>query len=237
MLSGAGAPGEGPQVIRFLKSRGIKRLDTLLITTWKDQQLGGALEVLKGFGARQFFHNAVFTAGPRANAVYAYAQQQEKQGKMVMGSPGPGQSITIFFSPPCRLNAIAPTGPMISRFANDPDCSLMVEFSYDKLSVLNLGQTTRKHQEAMWKTSRDRPDGQVLVIGHAGSADALLPSLLKPLKTRVAVIPVARRAGKAPSAITLSMLRKAKVKVYRTDLQGNVTVTTDGRSVDVKTAR
>lgn len=224
-------------MIRFLRHRGIKQLDTLLITTWKDQQLGGALDVLKSFRPRQFFHNAVFAAGPRANEVYAYAQQQERLKKMLMGSPGPGQSITIFYSPPCRLNAIAPTGPMIDRFQNDPDCSLVVEFSYDKLSVLELGETTRKHQEAMWKTSRDKPEGQVLVIGHAGTSDALLPSLLKPLKTRIAVIPVARRSGKAPSAQTLALLRKAKVKVYRTDLQGDLTVTTDGRSVNVKTGK
>lgn len=235
MLIGAGGPGEGPTLIKRLRKRGIKRLDTLMISTWKDQQLGGALDVVKELGVRQLFHNSIYIPGARANAVYSFGQRQEQQRKMVMGSPGPGQSIVIFFTPPCRLTAVAPTGPMINRFAGDPDCSLVMEFSYGRFSMLDLGDTTRKHQQAMWDTTREKPDGEVLVIGHGGATNALLPSLLKPLKTRVAVLPIPRKSGKSPSPETLSHLRKAGVKIYRTDQQGSVTVTTDGRAVSVKT--
>lgn len=236
-LVGAGGPGEGPALLRKLKSRGIREIDTLLITTWSDAQLGGAIDVLKGIRVKQLFHNSLFAPSKRANAVYSFAQQREKEHKLQMGSPAPGQSITVFYSPPCQWTIVAPTGPMLTRFAGDPDCSSVVEYSYEKISLLDLGETTRVHQKAMWETSRARPAGDVVVVGRNGEEKALLPSLLKPLKTRVAIIPVSRKTGRKPAPELLSTLRKAGVKVYRTDLQGDLVVTTNGRTVGVRTSR
>jgi competence protein ComEC len=237
MLIGAGAPGEGPEVIRQLRKHGVKDLDTLLITTWSDAQLGGALDLLKAYPVRQLFHNSLFVSSKSADALWRYGQAREKARKLLMGSPGPGQSITVSYAPPCLLTVVAPTGPMLERFRSDRNCSMMVEYHYDKLSTLALGDSTRKHQQAMWDTARARPDGQVLVIGRGGSADALLPSLLKPLKTRIAVIPVARKSSRKPASATLAALRKAGVKTYRTDLQGEVTVLIDGNTARVRTQR
>ena len=62
--------------------------------------------------------------------------------------------------------------------------------------------------------------------------DALLETLLKPLKTQIAVLPLPTAARAKPSAAVLAALRKAGVRIYRTD-RGSVTVTTDGRNLSV----
>lgn len=237
MLIGAGAPGEGPEVLRQLKRHGVKDLDTLLIPAWRDEQLGGAVDVLKAYHVRQLFHTSLFVSSKAADAVYRFGQEREKARKLNMGSPGPGQSITVSYDPPCLLTVVAPTGPMLDKYRFDRNCSMMMEYHYDKVSAFDLGSTTRQHQQAMWSTSRSRPDGQVLIVGRSGAADALLPSLLKPLKTRIAVIPVARKSSRKPAPETLSSLRKAGVKTYRTDLQGEVTVLIDGNNARVQTQR
>lgn len=237
MLMGAGGVGEGKQVVKLLKQRGIKKLDSLVINTWQDRQVGGAMEVLKGLPVGQLFHNPLYVASKNNRTLFNYAKQKEQAGQFRVASPVPGESIILFYTPPCQLAAVSPTGPMLVDYRSDPNCSMILELSYDKISVLNLGETSQKHQRKMWHTSRARPDGEVLIVGRDGADQAILPTLLKPLKTRVAVIPVARKSGRKPAASTLAAFRKAGVKVYRTDTQGTLTLTTDGRTISVKGTR
>jgi competence protein ComEC len=151
--------------------------------------------------------------------------------------PAPGETIPLYRTPPYQFRVVAPTGPMLVPFQNDPACSLMVELMYQHVSVLDLGSTKAKHQAAMWKTAQLQPTGEVLVIGRSGAADALDASLLKPLKTRVAVIRVPLKGGKRPAPELLARLKRAGVKVYRTDTHGRITVETDGATIWVKPER
>jgi len=237
ILMGAGDEGEGKQLVKLLKQRGIKRLDMLIINTWLNRQVGGALEVLKGLPVQQLYHSPIYVDSPANGALFRYGRKQDEAGKMRIATGAPGESTVLFYSPPCRMTAVGPSGAMLTEFARDSDCSMMVEFSYDKVAILNLGESSTKHQRRLWDTARSRPDGEVLIVGRNGAADALLTSLLKPLGSRVAVIPVPRRASRKPAAPTLAALRKAGVKTYRTDTQGTITLTTDGRNIQVKTSR
>jgi competence protein ComEC len=234
MLMGAGGIGEGKQVVRLLKQRGVKQLDSLVINTWKDQQVGGAVEVLKGLPVNQFFHNPIYIPTKTNTALFEYAKRKETSRRFRVGSPAPGEAIILFYTPPCQMTAVSPTGPMLVDYRRDPNCSMMLELSSDKVSVLNLGESTAAHQRRMWHTARVKPEAQVLVLGRGGDKESLLATLLKPLKTRVAIIPVARKSGRKPAAGTLAALRKAGVKTYRTDTQGSLTMTTDGRNITVR---
>ena len=72
----------------------------------------------------------------------------------------------------------------------------------------------------------DLPDVDALKVAHHGSADAGLPDLLHRLAPRVAVIEVG--AGNPyghPAPSTLKALRSALPAVFRTDRDGEVTVT------------
>jgi competence protein ComEC len=76
----------------------------------------------------------------------------------------------------------------------------------------------------------------VLKVGHHGSRTSSSPAFLAAVSPRVAVIScgVRNRFGH-PHAATLEALEQVKSRVLRTDLDGSVIVTTDGRSLDVRT--
>lgn len=236
-LIGAGAPNEGPLLLQRLQKRGIKSIDTLVAQSWKADQIGGALAILKGMPVRQFLYNPLYVKGKYADALYAAVEDRERPGKFAKRVPSPGEEFTVFYSPPCQVAVVGPTGPMLASFAKDSECSMTMEYRYDRLSILDLGTTSQVHQKAMWQTAPERPSGEVLLFGRSGARDALMPSLLKSLKTRVAVISVPRKSARKPAAETLAALRAAQVRVYRTDQSGDVTVTTDGHQIKVATDR
>lgn len=236
LLAGGGSGADGSAVLKALRSRGIRSLDTLIVGSWRSNHVGGMSAILKGLPVRQFFHNALFLPTQENREVYRLAAAPSPPGRKVF-APMPGEEITLFYNPPLRVRAVSPTGPMLTSYKDDPSCSMVLEWSYDRLSFLDLGETTRRHQDAFWATTPSRPTGEILAIGRSGAADALNPGLLKPMRTRVAVLRVPRKGGKKPAPELLAALRRGGVRVFRTDLHGTVTVSTDGRTIEARAER
>lgn len=236
-LVGAGAPGEHPRVLRYLREAGIRKLDYLFVSTWSEQHVGGALPVYRAFPTARVVHNPLYAPTDLGDRFIRTAQAEEQKRRRRVLSPGAGERFVLSFAPPFQATAIAPTGAMLGRYRSDPSCSLVTEFNFDRVSMLDLGQTTRGQQQLMWKTTPQRPEGQILKVGRGGKADALLASLLKPLRTQIAVLHVPTSSASRPSPELLATLRKARVKIYRTDRDGNVIATTDGRKISLTTRR
>ena len=233
-LLGAGARGETSAVIQGIKKRGVQSVSVLIGGSWSEGHLGGVPELLRRFPVQSFLYSPLYqktAAGERAIA----AARARPPKRFEFGSATLDTS-TVFFSPPCQFRNVGPLGSMFHTFANDPRCSLALEVSYDRVSFLSLGDSRQKHQRAMFKLADPTPDGTVLQISGQGSLDAVDLALLKRLGTRIVIIPTPQK-GPRPDPRLLRVLANAKVKVYRTDQRGTITVTTDGRKIDVKTER
>ena len=80
----------------------------------------------------------------------------------------------------------------------------------------------------------------ILKVAHHGSKYATSQDFVDRVKPGVAIISCGdwNRYGH-PAQVVLDRLKSANVKVYRTDLQGEITITTRGRESDyvVKTAK
>jgi competence protein ComEC len=79
----------------------------------------------------------------------------------------------------------------------------------------------------------------VLKVAHHGSADPGLEQLLRAVRPRIALVSVG--AGNdyghpAPSTIA-ALNARAGVDVYRTDVDGAITVESDGRRIEVRSER
>jgi competence protein ComEC len=74
----------------------------------------------------------------------------------------------------------------------------------------------------------------LLKVGHHGSRGSTGDEWLDSLRPKMAVISVGRNTYGHPAAETLARLLKHRVDVWRTDRDGEVTVTTDGRHMTVK---
>ncbi len=80
---------------------------------------------------------------------------------------------------------------------------------------------------------------RILKVGHHGSKYATSENFIKRVRPEVAVISNGdtNRYGH-PSQPTLDRLRAAGVKVYRTDLHGEIAITTKGQGgYEIKTAK
>jgi beta-lactamase superfamily II metal-dependent hydrolase len=141
------------------------------------------------------------------------------------------------------IKVLAPIQPFFTKDqlrsgGNEPNAnSVVVRLDYGKFSMLLTGDAEAQTEERM--ISKDSNLGaKVLKVGHHGSKYATSESFIKAVRPEVAIISTGgnNRYGH-PSQDALNRLKAAGVKVYRTDLQGEITITSKGEGYEIKTGK
>lgn len=144
-----------------------------------------------------------------------------------------------------RLTILAPTMPLLTKEqlkggGNEPNAnSIVARLDYGSFSLLLPGDAEEQTEHRLLtKDLNLRAD--ILKVSHHGSKYASAADYLERVKPKVAIISCGEwnRYGH-PAQVVLDRLKAADIKVYRTDLQGEITITTRGRENDfvVKTAK
>jgi competence protein ComEC len=144
-----------------------------------------------------------------------------------------------------RLTILAPAPPFFTKDqmkggGNEPNAnSIVARLDYGSFSFLLPGDAEEQTEHRLL-TKDLNLNAEVLKIAHHGSKYASAADFLGRVKPKVAIISCGEwnRYGH-PAQVVLDRLKAADVKVYRTDLQGEITITTKGRENDlqVKTAK
>lgn len=233
-LVGGGAPGEGPEVARRVRARGVRSVPVVIVQTWKPAHVGGIRPLLTPLRVERVLFNAVYAPGPECDSLFRHCRSLGEAGRLLFQSLTPGEEVTLSHQPLFQMTAHSPTGAMIRPYALDPKCSLVAEFGVQKASFLSLGDTTARIQREYWRQRDPKPWGHLLHLGRAVAADTLAAEHLRALRTKVAILTLPRKGGGAPNAALVAALRKAGVRVYRTDRDGTLTATvTEGGTVTV----
>src|SRR5262245_64929525 len=115
--------------------------------------------------------------------------------------------------------------------------SVVLRLSYGNFSMLFTGDAETETEDLMMKSGVPL-HVQVLKVGHHGSRYATSAGFLEAVAPEAAVISVgAENKYGHPAQQTLDRLRKAGVKVYRTDLNGDIAIVTDGNTYEIHPAK
>lgn len=111
--------------------------------------------------------------------------------------------------------------------------SIVLKVIYGNTAFLFTGDAEREVEQAILNRGYDL-SASVLKVGHHGSDTSTTYPFLREIMPEYAVISVGKGNSYGhPTDNNLSRLRDADVTVYRTDLNGDVYVTSDGQSVTI----
>ena len=144
-----------------------------------------------------------------------------------------------------RLTLLAPTEPLFTKEqmktgGNEPNAnSIVARLDYGSFSLLLPGDGEEQTEHRLL-TKDLNLNAEVLKVSHHGSKYASSVGFLERVKPKIAIISCGEwnRYGH-PAQQVLDRFKAADMKVYRTDLQGEITITTKGREndIEVKTAK
>ena len=195
-------------LIPYLKSRGVAKVDQLVLTNTDKEHVGDLLEVTKAFHVGEI----LVSKGSLTQKEFV-AELQTSQTKV--RSVTAGENFPIFGS---YLEVLSP----ISLGDGSHDDSLLL---YGKLldkHFLFTGDSKEKGEKELLKQYPDL-EVDVLKAGQHGAKTSSNPVFLEKLKPEITLISVGKNnRTKLPHQETLTRLESIKSKIYRTDQQGAI---------------
>jgi competence protein ComEC len=218
----------------FLWSKKIRRMDTLVLTHPDPDHFKGLNFIASHFPIGQFWDNGVQTQSD------AYLQlrkilNERKIKTLSLAEGTPPQTINgveiSFLNPP----AWKATQKRTQNPRDLNNSSLVMKLRFKNLSILLTGDIGKEAEERMLRTDYSlRSD--ILKIPHHGSSSSSSPLFLERVKPTYAILSVGERnIGKLPHPEVLKRYQQLGATLYRTDVQGAITVVTDGESIQIKT--
>ena len=224
MLYDGGNVDDGSLVVSYLQSQGVEQLEYVFCSHAHEDHVGGLAAALAYFPAYHVYSPVTEASTKCFKDFVKYTQQQGLQVEVpAVGTTWPlgGATVTM-------------VGP-VAQYSDTNDTSIVLRIEYGSTSFLLTGDM-EKTAETDLVNSGVNLRADVLQVGHHGSSTSTGYLFLNSVLPEMAVIScgVNNKYGH-PHEETLSILRDAGVDVYRTDLQGTITIGSDGQNFTVGT--
>ena len=221
-------------VIPHRKTHGVSALDYLVLTHPHQDHVGGMPAVLDSVAVATF----VDSAQPgETNQAYLHSLQRvrDKAIKAVKARRG---STEIDLGPGTRVEVLGPEEPLLSA-GDSPtnDNSVVLRITHGSISALLTGDIQATAEERLLAHRGDLRS-QVLKVAHHGSQGSTTTQFLDAVRPEVALISVgADNPYDHPHRQLLQRLERRQVRIYRTDGNGTIQVSTDGQGYRVEVER
>lgn len=220
MLIDGGNAADSSLIYSYLKSHGISYLDYIVCTHPHEDHVGGLA------GALNYAQVGIAycpVTSYDSSAFESFAKYLSQQGKHI-AVPKAGDAFSLGGAAVEVIGPITDSGDMNNR-------SIVLRVIYGETSFLFTGDAEREEEQDILNAGYDL-SSTVLKVGHHGSDSSTTYPFLREIMPQYAVISVGQGNSYGhPTDHTLSRLRDADVKVYRTDMQGHIICKSDGKAV------
>lgn len=219
---GGGSFDIGARVLApALWARGVRSLDTMLVTHGDPDHIGGAPAIVGDFRPSDLWEGIPVPRNLRLRELAERARHHDVRVE-------PRHAGEAFRIGGARVRVLHPPPPDWERPRVRNDDSLVVEVLYGDVALLLTGDISSDiEREILAHLTPARI--RVLKVAHHGSRTSTSRELLEHWRPHIAVISCGRgNTFGHPAPEVLQRLRGVDATIYRTDLHGQVTLETDG---------
>lgn len=222
-------------VAPFLWHRKIATVDTLILTHPNSDHLNGLLFIADSFNVKRLWTNG------EARPLQGYERLMRTALERDIAAPRFTDITRNSTVKGVELEILYPPGDFLERQQVDRwrqdenNNSLVTRVALGDVSVLIPGDIMRPAEKELVALAGDRLKSTVLIAPHHGSRTSSSEEFLAAVAPQAVFISCADRPGSGlPHPQTLDRYAARKASVYRTDWNGAIQLTTDGRSYRIE---
>ena len=220
MLIDGGNAADSNLVVAYLKKQNVDHLDYMICTHAHEDHVGGLSGPLSVMPVEEIYAPKT---GASSKAYQNFLKKSEAQETEIK-HPAPGDSFTLGSS------SVEILGPVTEQGADVNNTSIVLKITYGDTAFLFTGDAEREEEQDLLACQYDL-SADVLKVGHHGSKNSTTYPFLREVMPEYAVISVGEGNSYGhPTEDTLSRLRDAGATVLRTDLLGDIVITSDGKT-------
>ena len=237
VLVDAGTPQSAGAMIAALRRHRIEGLDLAVATHPHADHIGGMRRVLEAIPVKNFLDSGRDYTTPTFERMLKAVR--DRGVRFIAAERG-----QIFeLDSGARLEVLSPAGKgqWITRVREGGSVenanSVVLRLSYGNFAMLLTGDAEAETEAQIIRAGGELR-AQVLKVGHHGARYATSADFLAAVRPEAALISCgADNKYGHPTQETLDRLRAAQVQVYRTDLEGEIEVASDGNGFQIQPAR
>ena len=200
-------------IIKYLKDRGIKNIEGMIITHFDNDHSGGAVDIMKNLNVKQVYINSFEDKSMTSTNIYKTLKE------LKIPSQIPNNNKSIYSENSLNMQTY------LAEAEEDNEKSIITLLIYKDFDMLFTGDAGT---DAFNQLKKDIPHNiEVLKVGHHGGPHVVSSEMLNHLNTKVSVISTGPNAFGHPNKGTLDILRKTYI--YMTDRHNSIKIITDGQ--------
>lgn len=206
---------------KYLKELNISKFDYIIATHPHEDHIGNMSYIINNFDVLNFYAPKVENSTKAFETMVESLIRKDLKIKVLKAnikSINLGKNIVV--------NVFS---PLSNSYEDLNNYSPIVKISYENTSFLFTGDAEELSENEVLNAGFDLKC-DVLKIGHHGSSSSTSEKFLKAINPSIAVISVGEdNTYGHPTDTVLSRLKETKI--YRTDINGNIVITSDGLSL------
>lgn len=223
-LIDAGNNEDGEKIVKYFKVLGITKFKYVFGTHAHEDHIGGMDNIIENFQIEHFYMPDVITTTRTFEEVLDALEEKN----IAFETPEEDENLTF-----------SDTVFKVLHVGKDKrdlnDTSIVLKLTYKNTSYLFMGDAT----SSVEKDILDKDvKSDVLKVGHHGSQYSSTISFLKKASPKYAIIEVGKNNSyNHPKEVTLKKLEDLGTKIYRTDEDGTIILTSDGENMSFETVK
>ncbi|BAI62201.1 conserved hypothetical protein [Methanocella paludicola SANAE] len=224
MLVDGGRPSEGPKLVSYLKSQGVTSIDIMVATHPHADHIGGLLDVLREIPVKEVLDSGI-SQPTRTYESYLTLIDQKNIPYTVAEA---GQTFDL--GSDVKVEVLAPFEVRNDGGINENSIVLKVE--HKNVTFLLTGDAGIPEERQLLESGHSLKS-DVFKVPHHGSGYSADQEFISAVSPEVSIIEVGPNPYGHPTRRMLALLEESGSVIYRTDLNGNVVVRSDGTGFTV----
>lgn len=229
-LIDAGESNDEEAIVSTLKAAGVEKLDLVIATHADADHIGGMSTVVNNFSIGTFWMSFMPEGHEPTTKTYEYLLLALIENKVEISEAEHGATYTLGDATVTVLSGL-------SDYEDTNDQSVVCLVSHGEMDFVFTGDAGKEVEREILEAVPDLK-AEVLKVGHHGSSTSSDGNFVRALAPEIAIITCGYGNSYGhPHTETLQTLQRNDVTVYRTDLHGQLVLTSDGKTVGVQSER